>query len=47
MTYATGGPVAALDKSEIEAIVRAVKAKDYGFRSLVHEIVLSKLFQSK
>jgi hypothetical protein len=35
------------DRPEIEAIVRAVKAKAYGFRTLVHEIVLSRLFQSK
>ncbi|MBI3856885.1 MAG: DUF1592 domain-containing protein [Planctomycetes bacterium] len=47
LTYATGGVPASVDKSEIDAVVRAVKAKDYGFRTLVHEIVQSKLFQTK
>jgi len=47
MTYATGGPTGGVDKPEIESIVRAVRAKEYGFRTLVHEIVQSKLFQSK
>ncbi|HXX93407.1 MAG TPA: DUF1585 domain-containing protein, partial [Planctomycetota bacterium] len=47
LTYATGGPPASADKLEISAIVRAVQPKDYGFRSLIHEIVQSRLFQSK
>jgi len=47
LTYATGGAPASADKSEIEAIVRAVRAKEYGFRTLVHEVVQSRLFQSK
>jgi len=47
LTYATGGAPASADKSEIESIVRAVRAKDYGFRTLVHEVVQSRLFQSK
>jgi mono/diheme cytochrome c family protein len=47
VTYGTGGPPASADKAEIESILRAVRAKDYGFRSLVHEIVQSRLFQSK
>jgi mono/diheme cytochrome c family protein len=47
LTYGTGGAPASADRPEIEAIVRAVKARDYGFRSLVHEIVESRLFQSK
>jgi hypothetical protein len=47
LTYATGGAPVSADKSEIESIVRAVRPKDYGFRSLVHEVVQSRLFQSK
>ncbi|MCE9529965.1 MAG: DUF1592 domain-containing protein [Planctomycetes bacterium] len=47
LTYATGGPPEMSDKAEIEAIVAAIKRKDYGFRSLVHEVVLSKVFQTK
>jgi hypothetical protein len=37
----------ASDRAEIEAIVRNIAGKNYGFRSLVHEIVQSKVFQSK
>jgi hypothetical protein len=47
VTYATGAGPAASDRSEIEAIVRAVRAKAYGLRTLVHEVVRSSLFRSK
>jgi Protein of unknown function (DUF1588)/Protein of unknown function (DUF1585) len=47
LTYATGGAPEAADKAEIEAIVRKVREKNYGFRTLVHEIVQSKVFQTK
>jgi hypothetical protein len=47
LTYGTGGAPASADRSEIESIVKAAKAKDYGFRTLVHEVVQSRLFQSK
>jgi mono/diheme cytochrome c family protein len=47
LTYGTGGPTAPVDRPEIDGIVRAIKTKDYGFRTLVHEIVQSRLFQSK
>jgi hypothetical protein len=45
--YATGASVEAADKTEIETIVRKVRAQKYGFRTLVHEIVQSKLFRNK
>jgi hypothetical protein len=47
VTFATGGAPGGVDKPDIEAIVRAVKTKEYGFRTLVHEVVQSRLFQSK
>jgi hypothetical protein len=47
LIYSTGGPPYAADKPEIEAIVRKISDKNYGFRTLVHEIVQSKLFQNK
>jgi hypothetical protein len=47
LTYATGGAPAALDRAEIDAIVRAIRPRDYGFRSLVHEVVQSRLFLEK
>jgi hypothetical protein len=47
VTYATGAPPTAADRPEIEKIVGKVKAKDYGLRSLVHEIVQSRTFRHK
>src|SRR5262249_45824007 len=47
LTYATGGPPAKADRPEVEAMVAKLSAKNYGFRTLVHEIVQSKVFQSK
>jgi hypothetical protein len=47
LVYGTGAAPSMADKPEVEAIVKAVQPKDYGFRTLVHEIVQSKLFQFK
>lgn len=47
LTYATGGATRTADRPEIDALVKKIRAKDYGFRSLVHAIVQSKLFQTK
>ncbi len=47
LSYATGGPPAKSDQPEIEAIVARIRDKDYGLRTLVHEIVQSKVFQQK
>ena len=47
LTYGTGGAPVSADRADIEAIVRAVREKNYGFRTLVHEIVESRLFQTK
>jgi mono/diheme cytochrome c family protein len=47
LTYGTGGPPARADKPEIDAIVARLRTKNYGFRTLVHEIVQSKVFQTK
>lgn len=47
VTYATGASPQAADKAEVEGIVRRVREKDYGLRSLVHEVVQSKLFLEK
>lgn len=47
LTYATGSPPAKADRTEIDAIVARLRAADYGFRMLVHEIVQSKVFQQK
>jgi hypothetical protein len=47
LCYATGGVPAKTDQPEIDAIVAKIRTKDYGFRTLVHEIVQSKVFQHK
>jgi len=47
LTYATGGAPSRSDGPEVDAIVRAAREKKYGLRSLIHEIVQSRLFQTK
>jgi hypothetical protein len=47
VTYATGAAVQPGDRPGIEAIVRNVRDKDYGLRSLVHAITESRLFLHK
>ncbi len=47
LTYATGSAPDSADKPEIEAIMKKMREKNYGFRTLVHEIVQSKVFQTK
>ena len=47
LNYATGGTTAKSDQAEIDAIIGRIRAKDYGLRSLIHEIAQSGAFQSK
>lgn len=47
LTYATGAPPTAADRREIDAIVAKNKGEKHGFRSLIHTITQSPLFQSK
>ncbi|MSR58515.1 MAG: DUF1592 domain-containing protein [Planctomycetaceae bacterium] len=47
VTYATGAAPSVADQPQIESIVRKVRAQNYGFRSLIHEIVQSDLFRRK
>jgi mono/diheme cytochrome c family protein len=47
LTYATGAAPQTANQPEIEAIVRRLRDKNYGLRTLVHEIVQSKSFQNK
>jgi mono/diheme cytochrome c family protein len=47
VSYATGAAPSAAERQEIVGIVARVRDKDYGFRSLVHEIVQSQVFQRK
>jgi hypothetical protein len=45
--FATGAPVRFSDRDEIEKILTASKAHQYGVRSLVHAVVQSELFRNK
>jgi hypothetical protein len=45
--FATGAPVRFSDRAEVEKILAAAKANQYGVRSIVHTIVQSELFRNK
>ena len=47
LTYATGRAPQAADREAVEAIVTKVGEKDFGLRSLVHEIAQSEIFRTK
>jgi hypothetical protein len=47
VAYATGAPVAFFDRAEVERILTAARHDNYGMRTLVHQIVQSKLFTNK
>ena len=47
LIYATGHGLEFTDEAVLSDIVRKAKAKNFGFRALVHEVVASATFQSK
>jgi hypothetical protein len=47
LAYATGRAPDDADEPQIEAVVTAIRDKNYGLRSLVHEVVRSDLFRTK
>ncbi len=47
LTYATGAAPSSDDKPALDAILKESRAKDHGFRSLIHAIVQSELFRRK
>jgi hypothetical protein len=47
LSYATGTPPTGADKPDIDRIVAQVRDKNYGLRSLLHEIVQSQVFLRK
>ena len=47
LAYGTGAAPTTADQSQIDSIVKNTGDKGYGFRSLIHEIVQSPMFQSK
>jgi hypothetical protein len=47
LTYATGAAPTPADQPQIDQIVDRIRDRNYGFRSLVHEVVQSPVFQHK
>ncbi len=47
MVYSLGRRIGFTDRDDIDDIVKAMPAKNYGLRELIQEIVMSKPFQSK
>lgn len=45
--YSTGADLQFADREEVERIVGVVRAKNYGFRTLLHEVVQSRVFRNK
>lgn len=45
--FATGAPIGFADRREIEALLDRAATREYGVRTLVHELVRSPLFQRK
>jgi mono/diheme cytochrome c family protein len=47
LVYATGGELSFADRLQVSAIVKRSAAKEYGVRTLIHEIVQSEPFRTK
>lgn len=47
LTYATGAGVEFADRPAIDALLKKASEKDYGLRTLIHEVVQSPVFLSK
>ncbi|HQW28378.1 MAG TPA: DUF1592 domain-containing protein [Verrucomicrobiales bacterium] len=47
LTYATGARVQFADRDDVAAIVKSLRAENYGLRSLIHHIVDSRPFLNK
>jgi hypothetical protein len=47
LTYATGGTPERADRPKVNLIIQQTAARNYGFRTLIHAVVASDLFQKK
>jgi hypothetical protein len=47
LIYSTGGEIQFADREVVEQIVASLRARNYGFRTLVHEVVQSRIFLNK
>ncbi len=47
IVHLTGAPIQFADREVIEAIVQRAKADDHGLRTLLHEVIQSRVFTHK
>ncbi|MBI3879815.1 MAG: DUF1592 domain-containing protein [Verrucomicrobia bacterium] len=47
LVYATGAGIQFADRAAVDGVVGKVKSKNYGLRSIVHEVVQSQVFLNK
>jgi hypothetical protein len=47
LVYATGADIQYADREVVEQIVAGLKTKNYGFRTLIHDVVQSRVFVNK
>jgi len=47
LVFATGADIQFADHEVVEQIVKSLKTKNYGFRTLIHEVVQSRVFLNK
>jgi len=47
LVYATGGEIEFADREVVEQIVAKIRSNNYGFRTLIHEVVQSRAFLNK
>jgi hypothetical protein len=47
LVYATGADIQFADREVVEQIVDRLKSRNYGFRTLIHEVVQSRVFLNK
>lgn len=47
IVYATGAPVGFADRAEVERILDAAAPDRYGLRTIVHQVIASRLFREK
>ena len=45
--YATGADIQSADREVVEQIVADLRGKNYGLRTLVHDVVQSRVFLNK
>src|SRR5207302_6990375 len=47
LVYSTGADIQYADREVVEQIVAKLRTKNYGFRTLIHEVVQSRVFLNK